>query len=372
MHIQSVSYQNFRNFQSLDLGLSQGFMILAGPNGAGKTNFLEGIYFGGSLRKFSESKFSQLLQTGHAFFKIGIESQNTESQKQEVYVEQRDSKYFYKFKYNNHEVSRNQYAGKLPIISFLPQDLSLLTRSPGTRRLFLNETLSMVSEQYRYIYQQYEKTLRQRNELLQKIKTKVARPLEIEVWDEKLAEFGSSITNFRKFFLEYLNSHFGLVMNVLSPNLAEAKFIYHPSAEANKPEFLKRLRQLRAKEQDVGVTLIGPHRDDFKVVIGQQEIAGFASRGQVRSVTLALKILEKQYLQTQLSLSPVLLLDDIFSEFDKQHQEKLAEFLQALEQVFVTTTHLEEVEEFLPKDAQIFNIEKGRLFAASAPHEKTL
>lgn len=352
MHISAVKLENFRNFESLDLSLDRGFVVLAGPNGSGKTNFLESLYFGASLRRFPESKLSQLPKEGTSFFRTSIRSRDAEEQAQEVFVEARETKYIHQYKLNNIIASRNQYRGVLPIISFLPQDLSLLTRSPSGRRRYLDETLALVSAQYRYATSQYEKALRQRNEILQ-------TGGELDIWDEQLALHGSFITAARESFLQYLNDNLHAVMTSLSLELAEVNLYYQKSGAKAKDEFLRLLKILRPREKERGTTLAGPHRDDFQTKIGEKDAVGFLSRGQMRSITLALKILEKQYLQDKLGKMPLMLLDDVFSEFDSMHQEKLATFLKTLPQIFITTAHLEEVKSFLPQDAQIFDIEDG-------------
>ncbi len=367
MHIARLLFQNFRNFQSLDLHLDQGFVVLTGPNGAGKTNFLEGIYFGSTLRKFPESKFGQLFLEGRNFLRAKIELENREPVVQEVYAEYRETRPIYKLKVNGQETPRSKYAGILPIVSFVPQDLNILTRSPSNRRRFLSETLSLGTRQYRYAQQQYEKSLRQRNELWQKISgqgreriddEKLGLP-EMDIWDEKLAEFGSLICQHRDNLLKYLNASLPAIIASLSPELTEVKFVYRMSGAVNKQEFLEKLRSLRQTERQRGTTLLGPHRDDFATLLQGKDVVGFVSRGQMRSLTLALKFTEKQYLEEQTGESPIMLLDDIFSEFDFEHQKKLTGFLSILKQVFLTTIHLEEVQDFLPKRAQVYAVNQG-------------
>lgn len=358
MIINQVSLQNFRNLKSLDLKLDQGFIVLAGPNGAGKTNFLEGIYFGSSLRRFPESKTHQLFQEGKEFFQIKL---GTTEKSWEAWCEQTGTGYGYKLKTNHQNTPRAKYTGGLPAISFLPQDLNLLTRSPGGRRRFLNETLAMTSPEYRHLHTQYTKVTRQRNDLLSKIKNGQAQISELAVWDEQLVEFGSGITRARGKLIDFLNTHFPEVIKLVSPELGEGRFIYQNSAPADPEQFFTRLEALQKKELEFGSTLLGPHRDDFRTLLGDKDVVGYVSRGQLRSITLALKILEKNYLEEQLHTPPVMLLDDVLSELDHEHQQRLIEFLKSLEQVFITTAHLEEIGELLPEQSRVYNIEAGAI-----------
>lgn len=360
MHITSIHYQNFRNLQSPALNLNEGFVILEGENGAGKTNFLEGIYFGLALKKFPESKLRQLFLEGQDFFRIRVGYfQREEQQLQEVYLEHSGDKYLCKTKHNNQEIPRSKYSSFFPIISFTPQDLGLLARSPGTRRRFLDGILVSVSPQYRYALLGYTKALKQRNNLWQKIQRSEAKLEDLELWDEKLAEFGSQICLDRDGFLKYLNTNFPRVISSFSPALAQINFRYRISGATNRNEFLSQLERLGPQEESLGVTIIGPHRDDFETYFNGRSAVGFISRGQTRAVVLALKILEQEYLEEKFKTPPIILLDDIFSEFDSSHQEKLLKFLERFNQVFFTTTHLSEVKDFLSKGAQIFRIEKG-------------
>ena len=365
MHVQTLTLQNFRNFQSLDLKFNQGFVVLVGPNGAGKTNFLESIYFGGGLGRFPETGLDQLFMPGERYFKIQITTQNTETTVHDVYCEQREGKRVYRFMLNSQPVPRNKYLGLLPVVSFLPQDLNLLTRSPGNRRRYLDETLSPTSAEYRFALGRYEGALRQRNELWQNIKLRKAAEEELEVWDDKLAEHGSVITTFRQKLFDYLDSHFSQAVEAFSPELAQGKFVYQSSGYGGKPAFLEKVRAARARERQIGSTVVGPHRDDFEIVLSGRSAVGFVSRGQMRGFTLGLKILERQYLSERLAVSPVVILDDVFSEFDQAHQRRLIEFLKSLNQVFFTTTHLEEIKSFLPEDAQIYNIDNGVILERS-------
>ncbi|MDZ4243738.1 MAG: DNA replication and repair protein RecF, partial [Candidatus Doudnabacteria bacterium] len=285
-----------------------------------------------------------------------------ESNIQEVYAEQQNEKRIFRFKINNQPIQRNKYTGLLPIVSFLPQDLNLLTRSPGNRRRFMDESLSFISAEYRFALSRFEAVVRQRNELWQSIRQKGAGvDDDLVVWDEKLAEHGSTLIKERQEFFKYLNSNFSAIMNTLSPQLSSGLFAYYYSGSENKAVFMEKILEARGRERVVGTTIIGPHRDDFDVILEGKNAVGFVSRGQMRSFTLALKILERNYLSEKLAREPLVILDDVFSEFDQPHQERLVEFLKSLDQVFVTTTHLDEIKSFLPAQGQIYNIEEGKI-----------
>ncbi|MDP3741126.1 MAG: DNA replication and repair protein RecF [bacterium] len=361
MYLRGVEFENFRNIRSLDQTFRQGFVVIVGENGSGKTNFLEGLYFGCSLRRFPESKFSQFFRVGENHFRLVIHSYAGEERRQELFCAKEDNRYKSRIKLNNQSVSRQTYSPITPVISFLPQDLNLLVRSPGDRRWFLDEALSNVFPKYRNAQISYNKALQQRNELWEMIRSRGADMSELGVWDESLAEFGSLISHYRGIFLTYMNEKIGAVLDKLSPELSHIEFIYARSGSDSKEVFLQNLHEVRPKEEALGTTVIGPHRDDFQANLGGTQIVGFISRGQMRGVTLALKIVERNFIEENMGGQPILLLDDVFSELDAKHQQKVVLFFGGLGQVFLTTTHLGEVLGVLPRDTQIFDVNAGVL-----------
>lgn len=361
MHLSRVKLRNWRNYESLDLSLHQGFVVFVGDNSAGKTNLLEGIYFGASLRRFPESKPPQLLQEGKGFLKVYLEANFPELTTQEVFAEKVENRLVLKIKLLNQTVSKKAYTRHLPVISFLPQDLILLTRSPANRRRYLNEALTAGSVEYAHQLTQYKKTLEQRNKVLIQGLEENLNLSSLEIWDGQLATFGSAIIAERDRFIVFLNSRLPQVMAGLSPELQAGEFLYQESGNISTEGYLKELFERRKQDQQLGTSTMGPHRDDFRFMLQGQDAVGYLSRGQMRAVTLALKILEKDYLEDRLHLSPLLLLDDVFSEFDHAHQLMLVEFLQTLPQVLLTTTHFEQIHSFLPQKSFNYQVTAGEI-----------
>lgn len=355
MKVVRIKFTNFRNFQSLDLRFDQGFVILTGPNGAGKTNFLEGIYFALSLERFPTSALNQLFQDGETFFRLEMTGAvAAEETKFEVFCEQQEARTLQQLKINGQVVSRSQFMRKTAVISFLPEDLNLLTHSPVGRRSFFDETLTALSPEYRRAFSQYNKALKQRNLALE-------QKVDLDIWDEQLANFGSVITAFREGFIKFAGECLKGILENLSPDLADIQIVYRNSGAADKSQFVAALISARARDIERLTTSVGPHRDDFEMFENNRTIAGWLSRGQLRTLTLALKMLEKQYLEQELGQTPLMLLDDVFSEFDSGHQQHLLEFLKGFEQVFLTTAHLEELKDHLPANSQVYNVKDGKI-----------
>ena len=352
MHVKQVSFQNFRNFQSLDLSLNQGFVIFAGPNGMGKTNFLEGLYFGLSLSRFPTSKTEQLFREGENFFRIKIIMQMDEEKILEVFCQKTDARASLHLKAAGQISARARYVKECPVISFIPEDLNLLSHSPANRRRFLDEAQSSCSAEYRRALAQYNRALKQRNEALE-------TGSDLDIWDEQLVDFGSKITAGRNDFLNFIDTGLPGVLGEISPELKNTKASYIMSGFPEKAGFAAKLQAGQERDRRLQTTSVGPHRDDFELQGGNRDLVGYLSRGQLRALTLALKILERQYLESVLKTPPLILLDDVFSEFDANHQRHLLEFLKTFPQAFLTTAHLKEVQDFLPANSQLLAVNKG-------------
>lgn len=365
MFVKQAVFQNFRNFQNLDLAFDQGFVVLAGPNGSGKTNFLEGLYFGATLGRFPTSQLSQLMHKQEHFFHVLIGLRNADEERLEVFVSREDEpassaggRTTLRLKVNHQIESRAGYTGHASVISFLPEDLNLLTHSPAGRRRFLSEALTGSSRAHHHAIIQYERALKQRNQFLQIFAAGDANGSQYDIWDEQAADFGSQVTKGRMEFVDFANVGIASILDIISPDLTGIRFEYRASGAPTKEEFLQKLAAARPREQEAQTTIIGPHRDDLFTLRGNSSVVGYLSRGQLRSITLALKILEKRYLE-KFGRHPLILLDDVFSEFDEVHQRQLMEFLKGFEQVFLTTAHLKEIQEFLPANCQLYNVDNG-------------
>lgn len=363
MSIQRLGFKNFRNLQNLDWSPSQGFVVLSGPNGAGKTNLLEGIYFTANLHHFPDSSVSQLVAVGEDFFSTQIQyhHQETETLSTLLRLSKDTGRWRGWLKTDNRDVKREQYLGHLTAISFLPQDLNLLTGSPSGRRRYLDETLRAVIPEYRRAHTQYTRVVRQRNQLWQTIASGGAGVGDMDVWDLKLAEHGSYLTERRREFLDTVNRGLADMLTPLSPELNSTRIVYNNSGPTDPQQFLVAIQSLRKRERQVASTLLGPHRDDFQAVIGERGATGFVSRGQLRSIVLALKLLEKQIVEKELTTPPILLLDDVFSELDTDHQKRLVVAIESMDQVFISTSQVDSVKRFFPKTSQIQNLRNGAL-----------
>ncbi|MFH1244089.1 MAG: DNA replication and repair protein RecF, partial [bacterium] len=206
--------------------------------------------------------------------------------------------------------TKAKFVGKLPVALFRPEDMRLVEGSPPRRRRYLDESLSMASPEYARALLVYEASLRRRNKLLDAIREGSARREQLAYWDQSVIKNGNIVSEFRREFLEFLSrvkTSFGLF-----------KLEYSASAIS-----LERLEQYSEAETAVGYTLVGPHKDDFRIWQKEKDLMVYGSRGEQRLGVLFLKLAAMKYVEDKLGVKSLLLLDDIFSELDEEHRKEV-------------------------------------------------
>lgn len=353
MILKHLVLQHFRSYTQSDFAFSPGITYIVGPNTSGKSNLLESIYLLTSGKSYRAESDSQMVQFGEDLGRVkGLVIDNDEKTELEVaIVEEKDGeeevrelrgrvkviggkrmkkKYFV----NSVPRSRLKFAWNLKSLLFVPPDLDIIVGSPSLRRHFFDEVLELVDPDYRHAVISYEKAIRQRNALLQTTReTGIRNAEQFSYWNNLVIMHGSTITAKREEFCEYVNS--------AKREIAEITMSYDKSVISEE-----RLLQYKEAEVSSGVTLVGPHRDDFSVSLKDgktgipQNVRHFGSRGQQRLVVLQLKILQLEYIEKILGERPLLLLDDIFSELDDSHIHLVMEMV-TKQQTIITTTHEE-------------------------------
>lgn len=322
MYLKHLSLQNFRSYTKSQFTFSEGITVIVGPNTAGKTNILEAIYLLSTGKSFKAEKDIE-------FIRFGKELSRVKGKAEDVDLEVVFTTTLKKYLVNGVSKRRVDFASFLSIVLFSPIDLALVTDSPGNRRRFLDHVLEVMDREYRLSLMTYEKAIRQRNALLQKAKeTGVKNGKMFEIWDDLVILHGQKITQKREEFIGMLNSAKKPVFDFI--------LTYDKSVISKE-----RLLQYKDAEIGAGVTLVGPHRDDFFVYMEKEkEVRSFGSRGQQRLAVLQLKLLEMQQIEETTGKKPLLLLDDIFSELDNGHIELVSKMIGS-NQTILTTTHKE-------------------------------
>ncbi|TSC60810.1 MAG: DNA replication and repair protein RecF [Candidatus Peregrinibacteria bacterium Greene0416_62] len=361
MRIHRIQLEQYRSYPRLDLALPSGNLhLLLGRNGAGKTNILEALSVLSEGESFLGRGEEELVTWDENYYRIRVETVSDAGEEMTLEaVSERVPRTRRAFFVRDVRVPAKEFCGTLPTIVFLPQDLDLFTGPPAARRRLLDRALQQVSPQYRTALDTYQKTLKQRSALLRHIADGTAKIADLAVWNGVLAKEGAKITMRRLELLGVLQCTLAEELERLGEHWDRPILQYERTGEALTEEEIEReiLSELdRVIERDIllQATSIGPHRDDWGLIISQRSLPSFASRGQQRTAVLALLFLLGSYLELQRGEKPVVLLDDVFSELDLAHQQAL---LTAFgdHQVFITATHQPEG----LQDAVVWEVTEG-------------
>ncbi|MDD5623755.1 MAG: DNA replication and repair protein RecF [Candidatus Peribacteraceae bacterium] len=346
MRLLSLTLEQFRSYASAQVTFAgSGFHVFRGPNGAGKTNILEAIALLSQGRSCFDAEEADIVQWGKEYYRVRATLHtDAEEELQLEVVSQLQPRKAKACFIRDVRTPVGAFVGALPTVLFLPQDLDLFTGAPARRRDFLADLLCQVSPEYLRAHLTYQKILKQRNALLRKIAEGLGREGDLSVWDRELAREGALLTVRNLEMLKVLQCTIAGELSSLGEAWEDVRLVYDRAGEACelKPaeeELLALLQHYRERDLLVQSTTVGPHRHDWRMEVGGRSLSAFASRGQQRTAVLALLFLEVSYLELQRGEKPVVLLDDVFSELDQAHQERLLSTLRDC-QVLITTTHL--------------------------------
>ncbi|MFH0820909.1 MAG: DNA replication/repair protein RecF [Candidatus Peregrinibacteria bacterium] len=354
LRLKTLTIKGFRNLRDVMLTLPTGKLLaFAGKNGQGKTNLLEAIFLCGLSKSFRTSKNQDLVGFDEDFCRITVEPEDSRIKTLEVIITKNPADKV--LKVNGVKKAASDFVGHLPLVFFSPDDMSELAHAPSSRRRYLNVLLSQVDRDYLETLMRYNHLLYQRNTLLRKIRDGKTKEKELEPWDELLIPLGITLITKRATVTQALYPLVPRFYKALAGTSDELNLGYLPSSPAE--ELAEKLVTSRKRDIATGVTNIGPHRDDLRFLFNEHDMPSFASRGEWRSLVLALKLAEKEWLTQTLSAEPLLLLDDVFSELDEERQKYLMASLGS-SQVFLTTTHLEFLDGIaMPK--AVYEIQEG-------------
>ena len=338
MVIESLEGKDFRNYETLSLTFGHRVNIFFGDNAQGKTNLLEAIYLLGTARSHRGSRDGELIRLGMQESHLRMKFKRQEiSHQMDMHLRKRKGK---GIAVDQNVIRRAaDMMGLACMVFFSPEDLNIVKNSPGERRRFMDMELCQLDRAYLYAYTSYRKALQQRNSILKQAYYRRDLLDTLSVWDEKLLEFGIQLVKGRREFLEELKEAAREIHLHLSGGREDLEVIYHPSVtELTCEEHLA-----GARERDLALcqTSVGPHKDDIILKVQDQELRRFGSQGQLRTAALSLKLAEIALVKNKMKENPVLLLDDVLSELDRNRQSHLLENIQGI-QTFMTCTGLEE------------------------------
>ncbi len=346
MRLLSLTLEQFRNYGTLSLEFStHDLQLFVGPNGSGKTNLLEAVALLSLTKSFLGLEEEDLMQWGNTFYRVKatVKMDSGESEELEVVAQTSPRRQKACFR-NGVKLPLSTLVGRLPVVTFLPQELSLFTGSPAERRRFLDQILCQVSPGYFLALMNYQKALKQRNALLKSIAEGSADASFLPPWDEEIALYGTELTLMRLELIETFNLSLRDEVQSLGESWNDIRVAYRRSGESREKsvlhqEILTALLGCRDRDVILRSTTVGPHRDDWSIDVDGHPLQSFASRGQQRVAVLALLLLQASYLEVRRGEKPVILLDDIFSELDEAHREHLLKTF-ADHQVLMTATEM--------------------------------
>lgn len=350
MILTELTLSHFRSYSKKTFSFPPATTIVLGPNTAGKTNILEAISMCAVGKSFRAEKETDLIAWDQEVGRISSQFADSQSKsdvtKLEIVLtkgEVSGVKTPVK-RYLVNGIPRRQvdFMGNLLVVLFWPEDLDLVTGSPSLRRNYLNFVLVQIDREYRRCLMSYEKGIRQRNRLLIQIREGEATRNQLMFWDQLIIKNGEYINKSRSAFIQ--------AINISAKPFGEYRLVYDESIISES-----RLAQYSDAEVAAGVTLVGPHRDDFKFFEIERNLSAFGSRGEQRLAVLWLKLAELEYSAIRTEERPLLLLDDIFSELDHEHREEIVKVV-GKQQTILTTTDRHFLPELLLKNAKVIEL----------------
>ncbi len=368
MYLKKLKLHNFRNYKSLNVTLSKGINIIYGDNAQGKTNLLESIYCLGLTKSHRNFIDNNLIKENEEYLTIeGIFNKKNFDNKLNIYIDNKTKV----LKYNNDTIKKiSDYISILNIIIFYPDDLELIKGSPQERRKYLNLELSQLYSNYYIVMNEYNKILKLRNEYLKKISKKLSKDLTyIKILTGYLIDKSIIIYKMRDKFIKKINENISdIYKDIMS--LDGFKIKYKPSInmdnidlkDPNLKEYLVKEYEKRL-DYDIKIlsTSIGPHKDDIEFFLKDKNLKLYGSQGQQRIAIISLKLSELKIFEKYKEETPILLLDDIFSELDDDKKNNLLRYISKNIQTIITTTDLNNLDNKLIKKSKLFKIENGKI-----------
>ena len=334
---------SFRNFSAAEATFSSDLNLIYGLNAQGKTNFLEAIYLICLGRSFRVAKNQEMVKKDESFFIIdGNLTLDNQIKKRTVLRYIRDGKK--EISIDRKKLTKHsKIFGQFPIVVMAPDEFKITSGGPSERRRFIDIFLSQVSLSYLTNLQEYNRILKQRNRVLQQIRDgQAVSETSIEPWTQRLVEVGCEIINARNIFilefsetLQAIYKKYTESLDILKIFIESTVTLRHKICE--KEDFYGAFKSVKNKEKVLGTTLVGPHRDDLVFKINGMDLRKYGSRGEHKSVLVALKIAEFRYLKLKQDETPIMLLDDCYSELDNLREEKVFKSLKDLGQIFMTS-----------------------------------
>ncbi len=367
MIIKSLELADFRNYENLKIDFSSGTNILYGDNAQGKTNILEAIFVSATTKSHKGSKDKEIIRFGkeEAHVRTILEKDNAEY-RVDMHLRKNKSK---GIAIDGQKIKRaSDLIGRLNVVFFSPEDLSIIKNGPSERRRFMDMELCQLDQIYLNSLSKYNKLVIERNKVLKDLFEHPENSVLLDVQDKQLCEYGSVIIKTREKFIRDLNEIIRPIHEKLTGGKESLSVYYEPNVAAD--EFEHKLRAARQKDTYTKQTTVGPHKDDFSFIVqkktGENELSEeidirkFGSQGQQRTASLSLKLSEIEIVKKAKKENPVLLLDDVLSELDSNRQNYLLNTIGDI-QTIITCTGLDEFVNNRFEIDKLFKVTEGTI-----------
>ena len=366
MYLSKIELAHYRNYKKEKIKLSDKINIFIGDNAQGKTNILESIYILALTKSHRIGYENNIIEDGYNICKIkGSLRDNNVIKELEIILNEDKKNVFI----NNTEIRKiASYISNMNVIMFCPNDLDIIKGSPQGRRNLLNIEISQLYPFYVNYLNEYNKILKNRNEYLKQMNVNgMADSRYLDILNEKLVSRGCDIYLYRKKYLDYINNNIkDIFKNIIGIDSLNIRYeinidIDEFDPEKIKKEFLKKLNNNLKKEMMQGMTLYGPHRDDFSFYLEGKNLKYYGSQGQDRIAIISFKLAEVELFKEEKGTAPILLLDDIFSELDIKKRNRVIKYIPKDIQTIITTTDLKNIKKSVVDNSKIFIVNNGKI-----------
>lgn len=369
MYLENIKVKQFRNYTELDVALSKGINVFIGENAQGKTNLLEAVYVLGMAKSHRTSHDKELIQWGRNYAKI---EGKVNKKSGTIPLELTISKKGKKAKANHIERKKlSQYVGLCNVVMFTPDDLQLVKGSPSLRRRFIDMEIGQIQPVYLHRLSQYQKVLEQRNALLKNADGS-DRSVQsmLDILTAQLIELAADLVHRRLRFIRLLRDWAADIHQSITDGRERLSMDYRSSVgDVSEDMELSRIKEVyekafadvRKKEMERGLTLIGPHRDDLDLAVNDKNVQTYGSQGQQRTTALSLKLAEIELIADEVGEYPLLLLDDVLSELDDVRQTHLLSTFKERVQTIVTTTSVAGIDHEMIREARSYRVKNGEI-----------
>ena len=367
MKINCLQLKNYRNYDNLSIDLSPGLNVFIGNNAQGKSNILESIFVLALTKSYMNVKDQFLIKDDeeYSYIKASFSKDTDDIETQLEVIITNTSK---KLKVNSCEIKKySDYISRVKVLIFSPYNVNFVKDGPNVRRKSINMDISQFSSNYVKLLQNYNAILKMRNQFLKSVDfLKEYNRFYFDVLTERFCSMAVDIVLERSKFITKINQFLSQIYyEIMDYDGLSLKYISNVEIFDKREEMVEKLllkvRSVFEKEKAYGVTLLGPHRDDFSFFFEEKELAVYGSQGQIRAAILALKLSEVLIFKEKDCDYPILLLDDIFSELDVDKRNRLVKYILDDVQTIITTTDIEMIDKSLADKAKIFVVDDGKV-----------